>query len=67
MDFGENEFMGTKGDLNRERLDLDRRELAAVDSGDYSRKLGKLLIETIKGLTTKSWSVDAVGMARFDQ
>ena len=66
MDFGKNEFMGMKGVLNRERLDLDRRELAVVYSGDYSRKLGKLLIETIKGLTTKSGSVDAVGTARFE-
>ena len=55
-----------KGGLNRERLDLDRRGLAAVYSGDYCRKLGKLLIETIKGLTTKSGSVDAVGTARFE-
>jgi len=53
--------------LNREILDLDRRELAAVYSGDYCRKLGKLLIETTKGLTTKSWSVNAVGTARFEE
>jgi len=66
LDFGKNEFMGMKGVLNQERLDLDRRELAAVYSADYCRKLGKLLIETIEGLTTKSWSVNAVGMARFD-
>jgi len=53
--------------LNQKRLDLDRRELAAMHSANYCRKLGKLLIETIKGLTTKSWSVNAVGTARFEE